>query len=314
VNLGPEVNSSGLDGGPVLSPDGLSLYFGSERPGGSLGSDDIWQARIMPVVDLNGDGKVDLKDFRKLAQYWGQNEPTCDIAPLPNGDGIVDEKDLNLFAEHLLKELQPVAHWMLDETEGNIAKDNIGNNDGTLNGNPAWQPAEGAIGGALQLDGEDDYIETDYILDPSAGSFSVFVWIKGGAPGHVIISQKDTTEGRSSKPGSAWLCADSSSGRLMTGLMSPLFDPLVSESIIADGQWHHVGLVYDLDGLRRYLYVDGTQVAQDTNSVGGMPSNGGLYFGAGSMLEQNTFFSGLIDDIRVYDEVLSTEEVADLAR
>jgi len=313
VNLGPKVNSSGYDSGPIMSPDGFSLYFGSERPGG-FGVDDIWQARILPVLDFNGDGKVDLKDFRKLAQYWGQNEPSCDIAPLPNGDGIVDEKDLNLFAEHLLKELQPVAHWMLDETEGEIAGDSFGNNDGTLNGNPAWQPAGGAVGGALQLDGGGDYIETDFILDPSAGSFSVFAWIKGGAPGQVIISQKDTVNGRSTKPGSSWLCADSASGRLMTELMSPLFEPLVSDSIVTDDQWHHVGLVYDLDGLRRHLYVDGTQVAQDTNSVGGMPSDSGLYFGVGKMLEHGTFFSGLVDDIRIYDEVLSTEEVAELAR
>jgi hypothetical protein len=88
----------------------------------------------------------------------------------------------------------------------------------------------------------------------------------------------------------------------------------LSEAVITDGQWHHVGLVYDLDGLHRYLYVDGAQVAGDTDPVGGVDSNGDLYFGTGQMLEPGSFFSGLIDDIRIYDEVLSAEEVADLAR
>ncbi len=72
--------------------------------------------------------------------------------------------------------------------------------------------------------------------------------------------------------------------------------------------------MYDYDGLHRYLYVDGAEVAKDTDVVGGVGSNGGLYFGAGKMLDAGSFFSGLIDDIRIYDEVLSAEEVADLAR
>ena len=41
VNLGPLVNSSALDGNAGLSPDGLTLYFVSARPGG-LGNTDIW--------------------------------------------------------------------------------------------------------------------------------------------------------------------------------------------------------------------------------------------------------------------------------
>jgi beta-lactamase regulating signal transducer with metallopeptidase domain len=309
VNLGPEINSSGFDAGPVMSPDGLSLYFGSERPGGSLGGDDIWQARILPVLDFNGDGKVDLKDFRKLAQYWGQNEPTCDIAPLPSGDGIVDEKDLNLFAEHLLKELQPIAHWKLDETEGEIAKDSIGNNDGTLNGSPVWQSSGGAVAGALQFDGIDDYISTTFSISPINGSFSVFTWIKGGAPGQAIICQ---TGGINIS--TRWLWADPSYGRLMTWLMHPTYDPLVSEKVITDGHWHHVGLVYDIDRLHRYLYVDGREVAKDTDYVGVVDSNGGLFFGASKTLDTAAFWSGLIDDIRIYDEVLSADEVADLVR
>jgi beta-lactamase regulating signal transducer with metallopeptidase domain len=305
VNLGPRVNRSIQELAPRISPDGSKLYFFTN----SDGTWDNWQVSISPVIDLNGDGKVDLKDFRKLAQYWGQNEPSCDIAPLPNGDGIVDEKDLNLLAEYLLKELQPVAHWKLDETEGNIAEDSISSDDGTLNGNPVWQPAGGAVGGALQLDGVGDYISTAFGLDPTKGSFSAFAWIKGGAPGQVIICQTGGTDNDT-----RWLWADPSYGRLMTWLMHPTYDPLVSESIITDGQWHHVGLVYDLESFCRRLYVDGVEVAKDNSIVGGEPSDGGLYFGADKRLGQGTFFSGLIDDVRIYDEVLSAEEVAELAR
>jgi Tol biopolymer transport system component len=42
VNLGPTVNSSSQDKGPSISADGLSLLFGSSRPGGSSLSGDLW--------------------------------------------------------------------------------------------------------------------------------------------------------------------------------------------------------------------------------------------------------------------------------
>ncbi len=307
VNLGAPVNTSYDDYIPYISSDGSTLYLSSNRPGG-YGGYDIWQVQILPVIDLNADGKVDTKDLRKLAQYWGQDEPSCDIAPLPNGDGIVDEKDLNLFAEHLLKELRPVAHWRLDEAQGDVAVDSMGGNDGALHGNPVWQPDGGAVGGALQLDGVDDYVSTDFGLDPTQGSFSAFAWIKSETPGQVIISQIG------GPLGTRWLWTDPSYGRLITWLMHPTFDPLMSEITVTDGLWHHLGLVYDLDNFRRSLYIDGVRVAKDNDIVGGEPSSGGLYFGADKMLGQNTFFSGLIDDIRIYDEVLSAEEVTDLAR
>jgi len=43
TSLGP-LNSTALDGCPIESPDGLSLYFASDRPGG-VGGIDIWVAR-----------------------------------------------------------------------------------------------------------------------------------------------------------------------------------------------------------------------------------------------------------------------------
>jgi len=46
----------------------------------------------------------------------------------------------------------------------------------------------------------------------------------------------------------------------------------------------------------------------------GIGSYGGLYFCADKTFEARSFFSGLIDDVCIYDEVLSTEEVAELAR
>jgi len=106
VNLGPMVNSSAKDAGPNISADGRTLYFHSNRPGG-YGNYDLWQATIEPVVDLNADGIVDAADMCIVVDYWGTDEPLCDIGPMPWGDGIVDVQDLIVLAEHLFEEFPP---------------------------------------------------------------------------------------------------------------------------------------------------------------------------------------------------------------
>ena len=101
----------------------------------------------------------------------------------------------------------------------------------------------------------------------------------------------------------------------MTGLMAIVFGPLESESVITDGQWHHVGLVYDRDNLCRFLYVDGAEDARDTTPVAPIPlEDGGLFFGVGQNFDVGSFFSGLIDDVRIYNVALSAEEIADLVQ
>jgi len=53
--------------------------------------------------DLDDDRKVSFSDFSKLSQYWLQDESSVDISPLPFGDGIVDEKDLDTLCKNWLE-------------------------------------------------------------------------------------------------------------------------------------------------------------------------------------------------------------------
>jgi len=298
VNLGPNVNSAYRDRNVSISGDSFSLYFDSTRPGG-YGVRGLWQAPIIPIVDFNGDGIVDSDDMCIMVDYWGTNEPLCDIGPTPLGDGTVDVQDLIVLAEHLFEDVNDptlIAHWPLDEAQGGIAYDNAGICDGTLLGVPVWQPDGGVVAGALQqFDGVDDYVSTDPVLNPANGAFSVVAWIMGGAPGQVVLSQAD---------GSNWLCLDSVEGYLMTELKGSgrlLSPPLVSESTITDGDWHRIGLVWD--GSHRKLYVDDVAVAEDTQTNLEASENG-LYIGAGTAMETGSFWSGLIDDIRIYNRAV----------
>ena len=107
-NLAATFNSSFAEANPNFWVDGLELYFSSgDRPGG-LGLQDIWQAPVIPIVDLNGDRIVDSADMCIMVDHWGTDEPLCDIGPMPWGDGIVDVQDLIVLAEHLFEEFPPV--------------------------------------------------------------------------------------------------------------------------------------------------------------------------------------------------------------
>jgi len=309
VSLSAVVNSSSNDGTARVSPDMRTLYFCSDRSGG-LGSYDLFEAPIIPLVDFNGDRIVDSADMCTMVEHWHTDYPLCDIGPAPWGDGIVDVEDLKVLAEHLFDDYRLAAHWKLDETDGDIAHDSTGQNNGTCHGGPVWGPDIGKAGGALALDASDDYVSTPFVLDPSKGAFSVCVWVSGGAPGQVILSQADVPGTRGTIPGSAWLGIDPADGKFMTDL----FGLLESQTLITDLQWHHAGLVYDTASLHRRLYVDGALVAEDASVVSGVPSDGGLHIGAGRDLDAASFFLGMIDDVRIYDVALSSEQVEALAK
>ncbi len=77
---------------------------------------------------------------------------------------------------------------------------------------------------------------------------------------------------------------------------------LLSQTTITDGNWHRIGLVWD--GSNRTLYVDDIVVAEDeqTNLAA---SDNGLYIGAGTAMEPGSFWSGLIDDVRIYNRAVT---------
>jgi hypothetical protein len=279
-----------------LGDPGRDDYYGWGRVDARAALDMVLAKRC----DLNNDWKVDDQDLAILNVAIDTNDLSADIAPPAKRDGIVDEQDLELMMQYLdteIPEIGLIAHWKLDETEGDIAYDSarIANCDGTLMGGPVWQPEGGMVAGALQFDGIDDYVSTDPVLNPADGSFSVFAWIKGGAPGQAVVSQTD---------GANWLLADPSGGYLMTELTSSGRGAaaLVSQTAIVDGDWHRIGFVWD--GSNRILYVDDLEIARDTQTDIGS-SDGGLHIGAGQALNAGSFFSGLIDDVRIYNQAVN---------
>jgi len=299
VNLGSSVNTIYSEMAARVSADGQMLYFTYRsyegfRPGGNAG--DVWQAPIVPLVDFTGDGKVDGADICTMVDCWATGDSVCDIGPMPWGDGVVDVEDLKVLARYIGEEVDDptlAAHWALDEAEGIIAHDSVGDRDATIVGAPIWQPDGGGLNGALELNGT-TFLVAGSVLNPQQGPFSVSGWVKGGAPGQSIISQQ---------AGYDWLILDSATGALMTELCSGSRQSkaLCSDVVIADGNWHRVCFTWD--GTNRRLYVDDILVAEDTD-VALADCSGGVNIGCGKLMAPNTFFTGLIDDVRIYNRAV----------
>lgn len=76
---------------------------------------------------------------------------------------------------------------------------------------------------------------------------------------------------------------------------------------LANGQWHHV--LAEFDGTTRSIYVDGSSVASDSpGSIHNMSANNVTI----GVTNSNEFFSGSIDDVRVYNRALSATEIQTL--
>jgi Tol biopolymer transport system component len=106
VNLGPRLNETTWNYAPRISVDGHTFYY---HTASTLDARtwDCWQVPILPIVDLNADGKVDLVDLVMLIEAWGTNNAHYDIGPMPWGDGKVDIEDLEVFMTYYEKENPP---------------------------------------------------------------------------------------------------------------------------------------------------------------------------------------------------------------
>jgi len=195
-------------------------------------------------------------------------------------------------------------HWKLDEASGSVASDSAGSNDGTVNGTGTWTTGE--IDGALSFDG-DDYVEADGLCADIAGSnFTLAAWMKSNsASTQQFIASFNTSTGDNR----VLLGHPAGSANLQ------IFDGSYHDSgtVVVDDTWHHVA--YTLDNANNILtvYVDGSDVDSFSSSVSILTSDLftlGQEYDAGPVASD--YYIGIIDDVRVYNRVLSETEILSL--
>lgn len=201
-----------------------------------------------------------------------------------------------------------VGWWKLDETGGTTAADSSGNgNNGTLvNMDPATDWVGGRIGGALEFDGYNDYVDcgNNESLDIT-GAITLAVWVKtndaGNSQYNYFVGKGDTSYAiqHQSSNQIEFFIYDSSSW----------YNTWYPINTSFNGTWHHLAGTYDGSILR--LYVDG--IEQDTKAhIGSIESTAyNVYIGENSQ-EHNCYYNGDIDDVRIYDRALDANEIVQL--
>ncbi len=258
------------------------------------------QADQLPLLaEVKSTGLDELPELEEGARYYWRVDEVW-------ADGTVITGDVWSFTTG-----SQVALWKLDETSGNVAKDSAGSNNGTLVGNPQWQPSAGKIGGALELDGDGDFVkigrESDFDITEQ---ITISAWIK--------VNQFDKEwQAVIAKGDSAWRMQrnqnEDSLEFACSGLKIPSGAPwgnLFGKKSVNDGQWHHVVCIYD--GSKMYIIIDGNEDSSQSASGGINTNNEPVYIGENS---ENTgrCWNGLIDDVRVYNYALTKEEVTALS-
>jgi len=79
------------------------------------------------------------------------------------------------------------------------------------------------------------------------------------------------------------------------------------------GRWHHVVATRDASGVLK-LYVDGAESMQASGTHPAQSSQGPVVLGAGynMAVTPTAFFKGAIDEVRIYDRALSSNDVWNL--
>lgn len=195
----------------------------------------------------------------------------------------------------------PVAAYSFDEGTGKILHDDTGNgNDGEIDGGE-W--VAGKFGSALKFDGE---AEDCISIANSPGlqlddEFTLGVWAKPeGINGSEPLIYKETEFFFSYglylgifKGGTEGLLA-----------YEPFEHSEVGGEELPNKEWSSLALTYDEADLR--LYIDG-ELVDTTESQDAIPSEGDLSIGCSKNFGDE--FTGLIDNIRIYDRALSVKEI-----
>ncbi|HMN97160.1 MAG TPA: LamG domain-containing protein [Phycisphaerales bacterium] len=239
---------------------------------------------------------------------------TRDLLALPRCAAVAAAAALGLggIAGPLRGDL--VGHWPMDEAGGSIVHDVVGPNDGTIVGNAAFVP--GKIGNALSFAlATNDHVTLGNVFEFAGNTdFSVAFWMKPAAtstPEHLPVSKH--TAGFNN----GWIVFVNVSGGCYGAPNRTTFytsnscgGEIISTTAVTDGEWHFVVATVD-GGAVKSLYIDGglAEATGAANPIAATASQllfGGVSVGGGTA----GAYTGLLDDVQIYDSTLSCAQVA----
>lgn len=236
-----------------------------------------------------------------------------------NGFYTYDRKELKVFPDPVREINEAVvaagasagdldfpgeAHWEFNNGPDHKAKDSLGKSWAYLQGDASWVP--GVTSRALSLDGDGDYAETEEPVVDTTGDYTVSAWVTlDELPGNFATAVSQ--DGRQ-KENPFYLQYGEGAFAFSLQGADRVSVPMTPEL----GSWHHLVGTRDAETGDVRLYVDG-ELGGSTTVDHSSVSTGPLAIGRAKWNGGFTdWWNGAIDEVRVWDEALSAEEVADL--
>lgn len=203
---------------------------------------------------------------------------------------------------------QPILQWSLEETSGISAIDSNGNNGMLLNGlNFENNSVEGKVGKALEFTGADKLVRSSG--SPVSGyPFTMSAWVKTTSNSYMTIAYlgKSTVN-------DVLFALNINNGVPQINARNTVTQSSQATTAVNDGNWHLVTGVFESPTSHK-IYVDSTLEAEQVNSVN---YNAGINrFSAGALdraLIANPF-TGMLDEVRLYDRAIDLGEISLLVR
>jgi len=202
--------------------------------------------------------------------------------------------------------------WKFDEGSGVTAHDgSTNNNSGTLTNAPTW--VTGRYGDALKFVAA----SSQYVVSPSLGadpaSITLAAWIYSGTAGGVVFSELGQVA-----INSGWHDSQievEANGTVETCVWIGSLSCVKATTNLGFNQWHHVALTYSSTTRRLIGYYDG-QLGASSASITKSAANPGFFYAIGPIDATNdgngAYFSGMIDDVRIYSRALTPGEIYEL--
>lgn len=198
------------------------------------------------------------------------------------------------------------------------ANDLSGNEyNGTVQGAELATDRFNNMGNAYQFNSsETDYIEISNDLKPDTLPIFVSTWIKqDNTSGEQVILRNDIWDATSYYAGIIIKTTDgkisAAYGDAMGNTTDNYFEKTTKEMIINENTWHHV-VVGFIDTMNIAIYVDNEEVAGlysgSITNLSYQSENGAIGIGS----NETAKFSGLIDDIRIYNRYLDPLEIDEI--
>ncbi|MFC1633336.1 LamG domain-containing protein [Planctomycetota bacterium] len=195
-----------------------------------------------------------------------------------------------------------VGHWRFD---GNL-DDSIGEAHGTFNGgSPAY--VKGTIGQGIEFDGVSQFV---HLSSANPSAYTITLWVRPARTDAASVIVR--TSGSGSTTHWSHQLRINPEGAFQHYLWVGSERHVVGTTLVEVATWYHVAIAAANDGPMQ-LYVNTEEDAASTDVAGTLWGEGDRYYVGSNSGHGLGWFQGVVDDVQIYDSILTSEEIGRIA-